>query len=307
VSGTSPTILLTGGTGQLGWELRRTLAPLGRVVAPSRAELDLSSPGSLGGVVRSIRPALIVNAGAYTAVDRAEGDADAARRVNADSPGVLAREAADAGALLVHFSTDYVFSGDAERPYRETDPTAPLGVYGRTKLEGEQAVAAAGGPHLVLRTSWVYAGRGHNFLRTMLRLAGERDELRVVDDQHGSPTWARMLAEATASVLGRCRSGEGFAPPEGTGGVYHAAAGGMTTWHGFAVEIMARAGKPVRVAPIATADFPTPARRPRWSVLDCDRLARDFGVRLPGWREQLALCLEEMGIASPAAEEAARG
>jgi dTDP-4-dehydrorhamnose reductase len=298
VSAGRPTILLTGGTGQLGWELRRTLSPLGRVVAPGREEMDLARPESLRPVVRDLRPALVVNAGAFTAVDAAEADGETARRVNALAPAVLGEEARSLGALMVHFSTDYVFDGSAAAPYRENDPAGPLGVYGATKLEGERAVAAAGGEHLVLRTAWVYGLRGRNFLRTMLRLAGERDELRVVDDQHGSPTWSRMLAEATAAVLARCASDGGFRLPAGTGGVYHAAAAGETTWCGFARAIVEGTaegrGRAVEVVPIATADYPTPARRPERSTLDCARLARDFGVALPPWREQLRLCLEDL-------------
>lgn len=295
---TRPRILLTGGSGQVGWELRRTLAPLGEVIAPGRDALDLSRPESLRNVVRQVAPALVVNAGAYTAVDAAEGDADLARRVNAEAPGVLAQEAAACGALIVHYSTDYVFDGRKSVPYKESDATGPASVYGSTKLDGERAVAAAGGPHLIFRTGWVYGLRGKNFLRTMLRLARERDELRVVDDQHGAPTWSRMLAEATAGVLAAVRSVDGFSIDPGRWGVYHATAAGETTWCRFAAAILEadpgrheqRCGAP---SPITTAEYPTPATRPRYSVLDNGRLAREVGIVLPAWETQLEMCMED--------------
>lgn len=291
-----PRILLTGASGQLGWELHRLLAPLGEVVAPGRAGLDLENEAALRSAVRDSRPAAVVNAAAFTAVDRAEDEEDRAHAVNAVAPGVLAQEAARAGALMVHYSTDYVFDGSAGRPYREDDATAPLGVYGRTKLQGEAAVAAAGGPHLILRTSWLYGTRGHNFLRTMLRLAREREELRVVSDQTGAPTWSRMAAAATAAVLARLREDGRFTLPVALAGVYHLSAGGETTWHGFARALLAadpaRAEQRcARVVAIPTSEFPTPARRPAYSVLDNSRLAGAFGVRLPRWDRQLALCL----------------
>ncbi|HET6765448.1 MAG TPA: dTDP-4-dehydrorhamnose reductase, partial [Longimicrobiaceae bacterium] len=275
-----PRILLTGATGQVGWELRRTLAPLGEIVVPQREAFDLARPETLRAIVLALRPAVVVNAAAYTAVDAAESDGDAAHRVNAVAPGMLAGAAAEIGALMVHFSTDYVFDGSASRPYREDDATAPLGVYGGTKRDGERAVAAAGGAHLVFRTSWVYGLRGHNFLRTILRLAGERDGLRVVDDQHGAPTWSRMVAGATAAVLARCAGDGRFALPAGTGGLYHLTAADATTWCGFARAIVegvpSLAERRVRVDAIPSAEFPTAARRPASSVLDCGRLARHF-------------------------------
>ncbi len=294
---TRPRILLTGGTGQLGWELARALAPLGQVVAPGRAGLDLADADGVRGAFRDAAPALVVNTAAHTAVDRAEGEPELARALNATAPGILAEEAARAGVPIVHFSTDYVFDGAGSAPYVEDDPTAPLGVYGRTKLEGEEAVAAAGGAHLVLRTSWVYGTRGHNFLLTMLRLARERDELRVVADQVGAPTWSRMLAEATAAILSPLRAGGGWRIPPEVSGVYHLSARGSTSWHGFAEAILAadpaRAGhRARRVVPIATEEYPTPAPRPRYSVLNSERAERVFGVALPDWREQLELCLE---------------
>ncbi len=291
-----PRILLTGGTGQVGWELARALAPVGEVLAPGRAALDLADAAAIRRAFRDAAPALVVNAGAHTAVDRAESEPDEARALNAAAPGVLAEESARAGVPLVHFSTDYVFDGRKGAPYREDDPTCPLGVYGATKLEGEQAVAAAGGMHLVLRTSWVYGMRGHNFMLTMLRLAREREELRVVSDQVGAPTWSRMLAEATAAILAPFRAGAGWAIPPERSGVYHLAARGETSWHGFAEAILAadpaRAAQRCRgVVPITTGEYPTPAPRPRYSVLATERAESAFGVALPHWREQLALCL----------------
>lgn len=295
---TRPRILLLGAAGQLGWELRRTLAPLGEVTALGRAEADLADPSALREHVRALRPRLVVNAAAYTAVDRAEAEPELAFAVNASGPRVLAEEAERAGALFVHYSTDYVFPGEGDAPYREDDATGPLNVYGASKLEGERGVVGVGGAHLVLRTSWVYGWRGHNFLRTMLRLAHEREEMRVVDDQHGSPTWSRMVAEATAQLLARCAGEEGFHLPERLWGVYHLAAGGRTTWYEFARAILEgdvrRAEQRCRaLRAISTAEYPTPARRPRFSVLDCSRIAGAFRLQLPHWREQLALALAE--------------
>lgn len=291
-----PRILLLGGTGQVGWELRRTLATLGEVFAPPRAEADVEDADALRAVVRDARPAAVVNAAAYTAVDRAEEEPARARRINTAAPRALAEEAAKLGALMVHFSTDYVFNGESERPYREDDATDPLGVYGATKRDGETAVRQVGGPHLIFRTSWIYGLRGHNFLRTMLRLAREREELRIVDDQWGAPTWSRMIAEATAHVMSRCADGRTFALPAEHSGLYHLTAAGKTTWCGFAAALLER--DPARaeqrchgVLPISTAEYPTPARRPRNSVLDNTKLQRTFHVRLPHWKEQLDLCL----------------
>jgi dTDP-4-dehydrorhamnose reductase len=287
-------ILVTGGTGQVGHELVRELALLGRVVAPTSAELDLASADSIRTAVRRLHPAAIVNAGAYTAVDRAESDRERCMAINAVAPGILAQEATALGAPLVHFSTDYVFGGDFDRPIREDDPTGPLGVYGSTKLAGEHAVLAEGAAHAILRTSWVYGTRGTNFLRTMLRLARERDELRVVDDQVGAPTWSRSIAAGTAVVLREMLSGAA-----GAGGVYHLAAAGRTSWHEFAEAIVA--GDPRReeqrcrrVTPIRTAEYLTPARRPAWSVLDSGRVRERFGIAIPDWREQLALVLADL-------------
>jgi len=248
-------------------------------------------------VVRDAAPSLVVNAAAYTAVDRAEEDAGRAHAINAVAPGVLAEEAARLGAPIVHFSTDYVFDGEKRAPYSEDDTPAPLGVYGRTKLEGERAVAAAGGAHLVIRTAWVYGRRGHNFLLTMLRAARERDELRVVADQFGAPTWSRMLAGGTAAIVARMRDGEGFSLQPRDRGVYHLGAAGVTSWHGFAEAILAAdparsEQRAQRVVPISTREYPTPARRPAYSVLAGARAAAVFGVALPDWRRQLELCME---------------
>jgi dTDP-4-dehydrorhamnose reductase len=289
-------VLLLGRSGQVGGELLRLLPSQG-LAAPERAQADLARPESLREAVRAAQPRVIVNAAAYTAVDAAERDEDAARLANGVAPGVLAEEATRLGALLIHYSTDYVFDGTKVAPYVEDDATAPVSAYGRTKLEGERAVRAAGGRHLILRTSWVYAPSGKNFLRTMLRLAGERDELRVVADQVGAPTSARALAVATARLIELCADrGDG---PRGT---YHMTCAGQTSWHGFASRIVARGAelglcRAVPVRPIATADYPTPARRPAYSVLDNGRLRADFGVALPPWEAALEECLGELGRA----------
>jgi len=298
----APVILLTGADGQVGWELRRTLAPLGRVAAVRRADADLADEGALRALVREVRPAAIVNAAAYTAVDRAEEERALAHAVNATAPGVLAEEAARLGVPVMHYSTDYVFDGEKRAPYVEDDAVAPQGAYGESKLAGERAVAKANPAHLVLRASWVYAARGRNFLRTMLRLAHEREELRVVADQHGAPTPARLVADVTAAALARLAAGDGFDVSREVAGTYHVAARGATTWHAFAEAIVAldprRAAQRCRaVVPIATADFPTPARRPAYSVLDPSRLERTFALRMPGWREQLTLVMAELPAA----------
>lgn len=290
-------ILLTGASGQVGWELRRTLAPLGRVTAADRRAADLADPASLRRAVREANPALIVNAAAYTAVDGAEKETDLAMAVNGVAPGILAEECARLGAPLVHFSTDYVFDGSKAGPYTEDDTPAPVNAYGASKLAGERAIEAVGVPHLILRTSWVYGLRGRNFLLTICRLARERDELRIVDDQRGAPTWSRLIAEAAAQLV--ARAGLGDAGSLGArSGVYHLAAGGATSWCGFARAIL-EAGPaigvpaPPRLVPISTAEYPTPARRPANSCLAGDKLARVFGLALPAWDEGLRLCVEE--------------
>lgn len=290
-------ILLFGATGQVGFEVRRALQPLGAVVAIGRAEADFATPESLRAHF-AVRPDVVVNAVAWTAVDAAESAIDEATRVNVDAVRVLADACAKAGALFVHYSTDYVFDGAREAPYREDDATNPLSVYGRTKRDGEVAIADSGCEHLILRTSWVFASRGKNFVRTVLRLAKERETLRMVADQHGAPTSARLIAETTAQVLRVAldeRATGRFAP-----GVFHLAAAGRTTWYDFARAIVdgARdAGETLRVQsidPIATTDYPMPATRPMHSSLDTSRLCERFGVVMPEWREGLALVLEEL-------------
>jgi dTDP-4-dehydrorhamnose reductase len=295
-------ILLTGRDGQVGWELRRALAPLGEVVAAGRPQLDLADAGALARAVRDTAPALIVNAAAYTAVDRAESEPEAAMAVNGTAPGVLAEEARRADAALVHFSTDYVFAGDKAAPYVEDDAPRPLGAYGRSKLAGEAAVRSSGARHLILRTSWVYGARGRNFLVTMLRLAREREELRVVDDQTGAPTWSRMIAEATVAVVAgsRPRRRADAALFAETGGVYHLTAQGATTWCEFARAILRAApalglDRVPRVVPIATAEYPSAAARPLNSRLAGDKIRDTFGIALPPWDAALRLCIEDMG------------
>jgi len=292
------TILLLGANGQVGWELRRTLAPLGPVRALERADADLADPDALSRIVRETAPSLIVNAAAYTAVDRAEEDEASARAINAEAPGVLAEEARRLGIALVHYSTDYVFDGTGSRPAIESDPTAPLNAYGRTKLAGEVAIRDSGCAHLILRTSWVYSIRGANFLLTVQRLAGQLEELRIVADQTGAPTWARGIAEATALVLARCGAPRDPGGLAENGGLYHMTAAGETTWHGFAgavVDWMRTSGQPVlckQVSPIPTSDYPTPAKRPANSLLDCSKLNDAFGIAIPDWRDQLNLCVD---------------
>jgi len=294
-------ILLLGRNGQVGWELQRALAPLGELVALDRAGRDgltgdLAQPDRLAETVRRLRPKVIVNAAGYTAVDRAEDEIELAATVNADAPAALAREAAALGAWLVHYSTDYVFDGSDQAPRDESSATAPLSVYGRTKLAGEQAVVASGARHLVFRTSWVYAARGGNFARTMLRLAAERDALRVIDDQVGAPTGAELIADVTAHALRMA-----LAEPRHAG-VYHLAAAGETSWHGYARHVIewARAhGHAIKVAPhaieaIATTAYPTPARRPLNSRLDTTRLRRTFGLTLPAWQAGVDRMLSEV-------------
>lgn len=296
-------ILLFGTTGQVGWELRRALQAVGDVTAVSRADADFDRPETLRPFF-STRPDVVVNAVAYTAVDQAETDADRAMRVNAEAVAVLADEARRCGALLVHYSTDYVFDGAKTGPYDESDATDPQSQYGRSKLAGEQAVAASGCDHLVLRTSWVYTSRGKNFLRTILRLAGERESLRIVGDQYGAPTSARLIADCTAQIVGRIVA----APTSGdastaslASGVYHLTASGTTSWHGFASYIVERAraaGWTPLVAravdAIATADYPVPAPRPANSKLDTHRIVERFGIALPDWRAGVDLCLAEL-------------
>jgi dTDP-4-dehydrorhamnose reductase len=277
-------ILLSGRNGQVGWELERSLGPLGELVATDRAVLDLADPESIRRAVREARPAVIVNAAAYTGVDRAETEPDTAMRINAAAPGVLAVEAKRLGALLVHYSTDYVFDGAKEAPYTEEDRAHPLNVYGKSKLEGEQAIVASGCRHLILRTSWVYSTRGNNFLRTILRRAREQPELRVVNDQIGAPTSAAAIARATAAVLSH----------ERREGIFHMSASGKTSWHGFAEAIVARTGLATRIVGIRSEEYPTAARRPRNSLLDNAKLNGAFGIALEDWRDQLAGVMAEV-------------
>jgi dTDP-4-dehydrorhamnose reductase len=299
-------ILLLGKNGQVGWELQRSLAVLGEVVALDRRGAgslcgDLSDLAGLAQTVRSVQPQVIVNAAAHTAVDKAESEAELARTLNALAPGVLAREAAQLGAWLVHYSTDYVFDGSGSTPWKETDAVAPLSVYGRTKLEGEQAIAASGCRHLILRTSWVYGARGGNFARTMLRLAAEREQLNVINDQIGAPTGADLLADVTAHALRH------VLPPMRRNdltpsGIYHVAAAGETSWHGYArfvVQQARQAGRtlkagPEQVLPISTADYPTPAKRPHNSRLNCKLFQNTFGLKLPHWENGVAGLLDEI-------------
>jgi dTDP-4-dehydrorhamnose reductase len=297
-------ILVLGGDGQVAWELRRTLAPLGEVIAVGRRTtpaLDLEQPDAILPLVETLRPDWIVNAAAYTAVDKAESEPEAAALVNAIAPGRLAEAAARVGAQLVHYSTDYVFDGTASHPYREDDTPNPQGVYGRTKLEGEEAIAQSGCDWLIFRTAWVYGTRGGNFMRTMRRLAREREELRVVADQRGAPTWSRHIAEATAQILAQL--GDDRAAWHRACGVYHLTSAGEATWHDFASAIIEhqRGHETIacqRVTAITTADYPTPAKRPAYSVLDNDKLARTFGIRLPDWRVALTQVQEALNEAN---------
>ena len=291
-------MLLTGCNGQVGWELARCLQPLGDVVALGRAELDLANAGAIAACIASQRPDVIVNAAAYTAVDKAESDSELAFRINAEAPAALAQAAKACDALLVHYSTDYVFDGTQAGAHAESDATAPCSVYGHSKLAGEQAVAASGCRHLILRTQWVHGSHGGNFLRTILRLAREREQLRIVADQFGAPTAARLIADVTAQILGRQAGGLQVAD-----GVYHLAASGRTTWHeyaSFVVELARRVpaladGLKVReIVPIATADYPLPAKRPENSLFDCGKLERAFGLRMPKWQRGVELCVAEL-------------
>jgi dTDP-4-dehydrorhamnose reductase len=287
-------ILLTGASGQVGYELQRSLQGLGEVVAVDRAQMDLSNLDQVREVIRAVKPTLIVNPAAYTAVDKAESEPELALRINGEAPAVMAEEAKRLGAGIVHYSTDYVFDGSKAGAYMESDPTCPVNVYGASKLAGEQAIAAAGVPHLIVRTSWVYGMRGKNFLLTMLRLAAGRDELRIVGDQFGSPTWSRTIADTTAQLLARldARGGLLAAMAAEQGGIYHLTSSGSTSWHGFTEQIVAHASvarKPSVVA-IKAAEYPVPAQRPANSVMAGDRLAA-LGVHVPDWRTALALCL----------------
>ncbi len=294
-------ILLLGASGQVGTECCRSLATLGELVCATRngtaahdipcEVADFDNPGELAALLRAIRPDIVVNAAAYTAVDKAELEPEAAFRANAEAPKTIAEACSDIGAYLIHYSTDYVFDGQGEHPYHPEDPTAPLGAYGASKLAGEEAIRASGCEHAILRTAWVYASHGKNFLLTMLRLANERDELRVVGDQIGTPTPAALIADVTARIV---------TAKDRKTGIWHLTPHGRTSWHGFADAIIEGAfergllaRKPI-VTAITTADFPTPAKRPAWSVLDVGSLERDWGIQLQDWRQGLDRVLDEL-------------
>jgi dTDP-4-dehydrorhamnose reductase len=293
-------ILLFGKGGQVGWELQRSLAPLGELVALGTGSRDLcgdfTHPEGIAQTVRSIAPDIIVNAAAYTAVDKAENESELAYALNALAPGTLAQEARRSGAWLVHYSTDYVYDGSGDQPWTETDPTGPLSVYGKTKLEGEEAIRASGCQHVIFRTSWVYAARGGNFAKTMLRLAAERDCLNVINDQIGAPTGAELLADVTAHVIRATRQ-----RPD-VSGLYNLAADGETSWHGYArfvIEFARQAGVAIKVAPeaiqpVPTSAFPLPAPRPKNSRLDTCKLQNTFGLKLPHWQSGVTRTLTEI-------------
>jgi len=301
-------LLITGANGQLGWHLRRSLAPLGSVLAIDVQEVDLTDLNAVSHTVREYAPDVVANAAAYTAVDKAESEPDLAYAINAAAPARIADECARSGALLIHYSTDYVYDGSKTGPYVEDDAPAPLSAYGRTKLEGDKVIMASGCAYLILRTTWVYDIRGKNFLRTVLRLAREKEELRMVGDQYGAPTWARGLAEATTIILAKlleCRGSTGT----WKSGLFHLTAGGKTSWAGFAQAILedyeallswpaetGEFGGPLRakrVVEITSEQYQTPARRPRNSVLSNAKVQAGFGVALPDWRSQLRLALQD--------------
>lgn len=295
-------ILLLGKNGQVGWELQRSLAPLGQVLALDRHSTDfcgdLSQPERLAQTVLAYRPDVIVNAAAHTAVDRAESEPELARGLNADAPAALAEAAAQIGAWLVHYSTDYVFSGQGNQPWQEGDATGPLNVYGQTKLAGEHAIAAVCAKHLIFRTSWVFAARGGNFAKTMLRLAAERERLTVIEDQHGAPTGADLIADVTAHAIRQVMGQQGTA----LAGIYHLVAGGETSWHGYASHVVSQARrikpelelKVNDIAPVLTTAFPTPAQRPLNSRLNTQKLQSNFGLVLPPWQQGVDRMLAEI-------------
>ena len=304
-------ILLTGVNGQVGGELLPLLSALGEVVAPTREELDLGDTSAIRGIVRRVKPRWIVNPAAYTAVDKAESDVDAAFAINRDAPGVLGEEAARIGAAVLHFSTDYVFAGDGTQPWRETDPTQPLGIYGSSKLAGEQALAASSSANMVFRTSWVYGTRGKNFLLTIMKFAREREELKIVADQHGAPTWSRDLArlavrailqsEEDAAVRGVTLT-EAVQP---IAGIYHACNTGFTTWFGFASEFvrLAQLAEPdqkfAKLISIPSSEYPTPAKRPENSRMTCEKLTRVLRFEMPTWQHSTAQVMAEVLAAKP--------
>lgn len=290
------TILVTGPHGQMGRALGTILKPYGKIVALDRKELDLSQPGTLAKKIREIRPDIIVNAAAYTNVEKAESDPELAMMINGIAPGVIAAEAKNLGALLIHYSTDYVFDGTGSQPYPENARTHPLGVYGKTKLEGEKAIQGVDGKHLILRTSWIYSGYGKNFLLTMLKLAKERQELKIVADQIGTPNWSGSLAAATGHILQRSLQWNGDAP----WGIYNVSAAGETSWFGFADAIFRESAArgllqqiPILV-PIGSEDYPSAVARPKFSVLDREKVRGVFGLELPHWTQSLKMCLDTL-------------
>ena len=290
-------ILLTGKNGQVGWELQRALAPLGEITACDREQLDLCNVSQVRRRIRELQPQLIVNAAAYTAVDRAESEPEVAMQINATAPAAMAEAAKEVGALLVHYSTDYVFDGSSKEPYTEDDATNPLNVYGKTKLAGEQAIRSSGASCLIFRTSWVYGARGKNFLLTILRLARERNELTIVNDQIGAPTWSRDIAEATARIVRHMGTEKNLAASAGEfSGIYHLTSTGTTSWFGFAEFALAAAKlqDAVSLKPIDTAQYKTAARRPLSSILDSSRLVRTFGFTLPPWQASAAAVCNEI-------------
>lgn len=297
-------ILVTGGTGQVGSELVTILADLGEVVAPGRAEMDLSNPESVRKIIQAIKPRWIVNPAAYTAVDKAESESDLAYAINAEAVRIIGEEARQIGAGVIHFSTDYVFDGTGSTSYRETDAPAPVSVYGASKLAGEEALTESGAAHMIFRTSWVYGARGKNFLRTILKLAQEREVLRVVGDQYGAPTWSRDLAKMTAQVMVQSEATTKGRPLADAlaerRGIYHAAGRGETSWYGFAAEAVQLASqrspdaKLAKIEAITTAEYPTPAKRPANSRMNCDKLTRSFGWTMMDWRDSLRQVLAEL-------------
>jgi dTDP-4-dehydrorhamnose reductase len=288
--------MLTGKDGQLGWELQRSLMPVGEVLALGSKDLDLAKPSSIRQAVQAVRPDVIVNAAAYTAVDRAEEEPESAMAINGVGPGILAEEARRVNAALVHYSTDYVFDGAKSSPYTEDDTPNPLNVYGRTKLAGEQAIEDAGVPHLILRSSWIYSARGKNFLLTIIRLGQEQRQLTVVADQVGTPNWSRTIAQATAQILAQCYSPRGAHAGFAKGNsVYHLSASGQTSWYGFARAILEQplGHAAPEITPIGSTEYPAPARRPKNSVLANARIIDAFGLTIPHWHTDLQQCVRE--------------
>lgn len=294
-----PTILITGKNGQVGWELQRSLQSLGNVIAVNRERMDLSDSENVTSVIREIKPDIIVNAAAYTAVDKAEEDQELAYQINAFSPGVMAEEAKKIDALLIHYSTDYVFNGEKDSPYNETDTPDPINVYGASKLAGEEAIKESGCQYLILRTSWVFSSRGHNFLLSMLKFAREREQLRIVADQVGTPTSASFIASATSLIICKIRT---RAQNEFSSGIYNLVSTGKTSWHGFATSIIKMASEILpdikiltkEITAIQTTDYPLPAKRPMNSVLSVKNIEKEFGIYPPDWHKQMKLCLEEI-------------